>query len=112
MSSSSGQQTAALASQRDGASSSHSVQPRLGAGSALPSSKFPELTGDESGDAADNEDSSDDEEQSHQEVKGELAASETPDSSKGDMADFVRQEALAALCASNMIWEIKDDSSN
>lgn len=112
MSSSSGQQTAAQASQRDGASSSHSVQPRSGTRSASPSSKFPELPGDDSGDAADNEDSSDDGDQSHQEVKGELAASENSKSSEGDMDEFVRLEELAALRASKLMLEDGDDSSN
>lgn len=111
MNSSTGQQTADQASRVRGGLSNHSVQPRSGTRSALPSSKFPELTGDDSGDAADNQHSSDDGE-SDQESKCEVAASETPDSSKGDMADFVRQEALAALCASNMIREVKDDSSD
>jgi len=111
--SSTGQQTATQASQRDGdgASSTHSVRPRLGAGSALPSSKSPELTGDESGDVADNEHSSDDGE-SDQESKCEVAASENPDSSKGDMAEFESLEALAALRASKMMLEDGDDSSD
>lgn len=101
--SSTGQQTANQASQL------HSVQPRLGAGSALPSSKFPELKGDESGDAADNEHSSDDGE-SDQESKCELAASENSRSSKGDLEEFARLEAAAARRALNMILE--DDSSD
>lgn len=107
--SSTGQQTANQASQLSGASSTHSERSRSGAESALPSSRFPE---DDSGDAADKEDSSDDEEQSDQEIKGELAASENSKSSEGDMDEFVRLEELAALCASNMIREVKDDSSN
>ena len=75
------------------------------------SSRFPELTGDESGDVADNEHSSDDGE-SDQESKCEVAASENPDSSKGDMAEFESLEALAALRASKMMLEDGDDSSD
>ena len=112
MNSSTGQQTANQASQLSGASSTHSAQPRSGAGSALPSFRFPELTGGDSGDAADNEDSSDDGEQSDQEIKVEVAASEKGESTTGDMDEFERLEAQAASRASRMISEDGVDSSN